>query len=209
MPKNGAAVAIQHGAAQRSGGLLGAIERRVVLKGTAPIMFDQYAGDNKTKLDVSQKLYLSKDGTITMPAMNISSFLSSENTMSAPRRLLGKNAKATAQACLSYVSIAPFAIPFLRDDKPIKFGVLVNDTDAKSGVYVHRCVARLKGGIPNPKERPVLPLPWSLEFKITIQPNKGELKEEQVLMLFREGGMALGLGTYRGVFGKFEVGVWE
>ena len=69
-------------------------------------------------------------------------------------------------------------------------------------------MARLDKGIPNPKERPVLPLPWALEFDLTIFPNK-EIKEQEIKNLLTEGGQAIGLGTFRGVYGKFAVDKWE
>lgn len=63
-------------------------------------------------------------------------------------------------------------------------------------------------GIPNSKERPVLPLEWSLQFNFQLVPNK-EIQEQEILNLFEDGGRALGLGTFRGVFGKFIVNTWE
>jgi hypothetical protein len=109
---------------------------------------------------------------------------------------------------LSFVSIREQFIPFLRSGKPIAFGKLENDLDEKSGVYIHYSVARLDKGIPNPKVRPVLPLDWSLEFTLDFFPNR-EIKEQDVLNLFEEGGRAIGLGTFRGVFGKFRIDRWE
>lgn len=186
--------------------------RAVTLDGTAPIMFDRYAGDNKTKLEPWQKLYLDpKDGaSLVLPSLNIVSFLSAHNTNSAPKRLLDKrHYKDVANACLSFVTIEPDLIHFLRDGKPIRFGRLdENDVDPESGVYLHRSVARIEKGVPNPKIRPVLPLPWSLKFDLTIWPNE-EIQEQQVLNLFEAGGRAIGLGTFRGVFGKFVVAAWD
>lgn len=188
------------------------IRRHVVLDGLRDIMFDRYAGDNATKLNVEQKLYLSpSDGSpvIGLPAANIMSFLSAHNTNSAPKRLRDKRKyKDIANACLSFIDIEQQFIPFRRDGKPIIFGTIENDKDPLSGVYVHRSVARLDKGIPNPKVRPVLPAPWSLEFDLAIYPNS-EIQEQEVMNLFAEGGIALGLGTFRGVFGKFKVAVWE
>jgi hypothetical protein len=40
-----------------------------------------------------------------------------------------------------------------------------------------------------------------------ILPNR-EIKEQDILNLFEEGGRALGLGTFRGVFGKFRIESW-
>ncbi len=188
------------------------IKRRVVLCGVKDIMFDRYAGDNNTKLEPHQKLYLqpgSELPAIGLPAANIMSFLSAHNTNSAPKRLRDKRKyKDIANACLSFLDIEETFIPLLRDGTPIKFGSFENDKDALSGAYIHRSVARLDKGIPNPKVRPVIPLPWSIAFTLTFYPNK-EIQEQEVLNLFEDGGMALGLGTFRGVFGKFRVQTWE
>ncbi len=187
------------------------IKRNLTLCGTQDIMFDRYAGDNNTKLEPWQKLYLQPGDSraIGLPALNIMSFLSGHNTNSAPKRLRDKRKfKDIANACLSFVSIEPHFIPFLRNGSPISFGKFEHDVDPVSECYIHYAVARLKDGIPNPKIRPVLPLPWELKFKLTIYPNK-EIKEQEILNLFEEGGRALGLGTFRGVYGKFLVTEWE
>ena len=174
-------------------------------------MFDRYAGDNKTKLEPWQKLYLKPDGSrvIGLPTLNIMSFLTAHNTNSAPKRLRDKRQyKDIANACLSFISITPSFVPFMRDGKEIVFGSFSQDVDKESGVYVHRAVARLDKGIPNPKERPVLPVDWSLSFQLQLFPNK-EIQEQEIINLFDEGGRALGLGTFRGVFGKFRVENWD
>jgi len=188
------------------------VKRNVRLSGMTEIMFDRYAGDNNTKLEPGQKLYLSpgESPVIGLPALNIMSLLSAHNTNSAPKRLRDKRKyKDIANACLSFVSIGPSFLPFKRDGKPIVFGGLGRDErDPLSGVYVHRSVARLDKGIPNPKVRPVLPLPWDLEFEFTMFPNR-EIKEQDIVNLLEEAGRAIGLGTYRGVFGKYIITQWE
>jgi hypothetical protein len=187
------------------------ITRKVVLCGTKDVMFDRYAGDNHTRLEPWQKLYLEPGDTrvIGLPAANIMSFLSAHNTNSAPKRLRDKRKyKDICNACLSFVSIEPDFIPLLRNEEPIRFGQLDGERDPESGVYIHRCVARLDKGIPNPKERPVVPLPWSIAFNLTITPNR-EVQEQDILNLIEEGGRAIGFGTYRGVFGKFFVQSWD
>jgi hypothetical protein len=187
------------------------ITREVVLCGTRDIMFDRYAGDNDTKLEPWQKLYLEpgESRVIGLPAVNIMSFLSAHNTNSAPKRLRDKRKyKDICNACLSFVEIDPQFIPFVRDAKPVVFGKLDGDVDKLSGCFVHYSVARLDKGIPNPKRRIVLPLPWTLAFKLTIHPNK-EIQEQEILNLFEDGGRALGLGTFRGLYGKFIVESWE
>jgi hypothetical protein len=184
--------------------------RKVTISGITPIMFDRYPGDNDTKLEPWQKLYY-RLGTkeLCLPKANVMSFLSAQNTDSAPKRILdNRKYKVFALACASYVLISPDEIPFMRDGKPIEFGRFENEVDPVSGVWVKRDVARLEKGVPNPKVRPVLPLPWSLEFAITLYPNK-TIQEQQLLNVMQEGGICLGLGTWRGQYGKFEITNWE
>lgn len=191
---------------------LDTVSRIVELEGITPIMFDRYPGDNGTKLEWHQKVYL-KGSTLVLPAANIVSFLSSHNTNSAPKRLRDvRKYKAIANSCLSftmtYAEDGSMDIPFIRNGVQVEMGVPKDDRDEVSGLWLHRSVARLEKGIPNPKERPVLPLPWGLRFKLDIFPNK-EIKEQEIRNLFEEGGIAIGLGTYRGVFGKFRIVRWD
>src|SRR3990167_3072136 len=97
------------------------IERTVCLTGIMDVMFDRYPGDNSTKLDWHQKVYL-VPGTarLCLPALNIVSLLSAHNTNSAPKRLRDKRKyKDIANACLSFVMVAApdggQYLPFLRD----------------------------------------------------------------------------------------------
>lgn len=187
------------------------VSRTVRLRGITDVMFDRYPGDNDTKLEPWQKLYLGGESgrTIMLPSANLISFLSAQNTDSAPKRLLDpRKYKAFALACGSFVTIGPRMIPFLRDDQPIEFGKFVGDEDPESKVYIDRRVARLEKGIPNPKVRPVLPLPWDIEFTLTLLPNR-QIQEQQLLNIFTEGMICLGIGTFRGQFGKADVVLWE
>lgn len=189
--------------------------RKVQIDGVMPLLFDRYAGDNDTKLTEAQKLYFDRDGkTIVMPSSNLMSFLSAKNTDSAPKRLLdSRKYKKFTEACASFVIISSLDgsenIPILRDGKPIVFsGFGPDETCPTSGVYIRRDVARLEKGIPNPKSRPVLPLSWSLVFKIEIFPNQ-LIQEQQIKNVLEQGGIAVGIGTWRGRFGKFVVSRWE
>jgi hypothetical protein len=193
------------------------MSRQVRLRGLTDIMFDRYPGDNDTKLEPWQKLYLAgEEGrTICLPSANIMSFLSAQNTDSAPKRLLdSRTYKRFCFACGSFVTIGPAMIPFLRDGEPVKFGKIDGKTedgylcDTTSGVYIRLDTARLEKGIPNPKVRPVLPLPWELRFTLTLWPNR-QIQEQQLLNIFTEGLIMLGLGTWRGQFGKAEIALWE
>ena len=184
--------------------------RQITISGLTPIMFDRYPGDNDTKLEPWQKLYFRR-GTkeLVLPSANIMSFLSAQNTDSAPKRLLdSRKYKTFCLACASYCLIAPDEIPFTRSGKIVEFGRLEGDEDKSSGVFVKRDVARLEKGVPNPKVRPVLPMPWELSFSLTLYPTR-IIQEQQLLNVFTEGGICLGLGTWRGQFGKFEVTRWD
>ena len=183
------------------------IARKIVLRGTRPIMFDRYAGDNKTKLPPEEKFYFDGDGkSLIMPAINLLSFLGAQNNDSASKLVYGKAYKAIAKACYGFVNIEPFEIPLLREGKPIVF----KGFDKTKGVYADdKYVPRVKGGIPQPTSRPVVELPWELEFTITLLPNEEGLNESALRTLFDRGGLAIGLGTFRGAFGKFVIDKWE
>ena len=87
-------------------------------------------------------------------------------------------------------------------------GEFNQDRDPLSGLYKAVHVARLDKGIPNPKERPVLPLPWSLNFFLEYLAND-DVKLSEIQDLFVRGGQTVGFGTFRPAYGKFEVAGWE
>lgn len=193
------------------------VVRTVTIQGLTPIMFDRYAGDNDTQLTPSQKLYYAEDGrTLVIPSMNLMSFLSAKNTDSAPKRLLdSRKYKKFTEACASFVMIdAPGDeysenLVLTRNGEPIQFDKFGDDDICPlSGVWIHRSVARLEKGIPNPKVRPMLDLPWALTFRLTLFPND-QIQEQQLKNIFERGGIAVGIGTWRGRFGKFAVTQWE
>ena len=189
----------------------GRMRRQVTLTGRSPIMFDRYAGDNKTDLPVAQRVYQARNGGLVIPSGNVLSFLCAKNTTSAPKRFMDKRKyKDTCDAIQSYCSIEPFDIPLCRDGKQIMFDGKfdADDRNEAAGMYIHRSVARLDKGIPNPKVRPVVDLPWEIQFTLSLFDND-EVSETEIKNFFIRGGMALGLGTFRGTFGKFEVTGWE
>lgn len=174
----------------------------VTLCGLTPILFDRYSGNNKEQLAVMDKIYLDGDYLI-IPSINIMSFLSAQNTESAPQRVIGRGYKEVAKAAQSFVTITPYSIPFLRDERPIKL--------SEADIKVHFAIAKIMKGklaVPNPKERPMLDLPWSLKFTVDLLETP-ELNENLLRKLFEKGGIAIGLGTFRGVFGKFKVDEWD
>jgi hypothetical protein len=178
----------------------------VTLTGTRPIIFDRYAGSNDTKLQWWEKVYLIPGTrTLSIPSLNLMSFFSAHNTNSAPKRLRDKRKyKDIANACLAFLTIDPEWIPITRHGQQIDLGTPGDQKDEQSGLYRRFDVARLDKGIPNPKDRAVLPMPWELKFEMRLQRNQ-EIQEAEIKNLLIEGGQAIGIGTFRGVFGKFTV----
>lgn len=171
----------------------------VELKGLRPLMFDRYAGDNSTQLPIAEKVYLDGQGRLTIPSVNLYSLLCAENSKSVCRQFFGKAGKTIALGIASYTTIEPFDIPILDgNENPITWSGKFNGQ-----IYVHKSVARVKGGIPNPKERPTLALPWSICFEVRYIDNK-YCTMENLRQAFSMGG-TLGLGTFRPFFGRYEL----
>ena len=182
------------------------ITRNVLLNGLTPMMFDRYPGGNDIELKAEEKFYFMEDGkTIALPALNIHSFLSATNTRSACRIVYEtREYKEKAYAMLSYVlNISPELIPITRNGVPIRF-----EGFGKNGIELHRGKTMLKNGIPKPWDRPFVKTPWQLQFSIMLARNE-DVDESELRSLFEQGGLALGLGTYRGVYGKFELAEWK
>lgn len=123
--------------------------------------------------------------------------LCAENTKSVTRQFFGKNGKTVGLGIASYTNINPYEIPIMDDKEWILFDGF------EDKFYVDKRVARLKNGIPNPKERPALKLPWSLEFEVTYIDNI-YCTLENLRQAFAMGG-TLGLGTFRPFFGRYEL----
>ena len=171
------------------------------LRGIRPLMFDRYAGDNNTKLPANEKMYLSDGGQLMIPALNLFSLLAAENTKSVCNQFFGKQSKSVGLGIKSYVNVDPFEIPLMDDNGPIVF------TGFNAQIYVLKHVARLAKGVPNPKERPVVALPWHLDFQVQYIENS-LCTLENLRQAFTMGGI-LGLGTFRPFFGKYELVTWQ
>ena len=174
---------------------------QVQLVGLRPMMFDRYAGDNATQLPPEEKLYLDPQRRLMMPAINLFSLLVAENSKSVCRQFFGKTGKTIALGIQSYCNIEPFEIPIMDDDGPITF----HGFNGK--VSLHKSVARLAKGIPNPKARPLLALPWSVAFTVEYEENK-YCSLENLRQAFTMGG-TLGLGTFRPMFGRYRLTGWQ
>lgn len=173
----------------------------VQLSGLRPLMFDRYPGDNNTQLPTDEKMYLDPNLHLTLPAINLLSLLCAENGKSVCRQFFGKNGKNIALGIASYVSITPFDIPIYDDSGPIVY------KGWNEQIYISKHVARLAKGIPNPKVRPTIALPWSLRFQMDYLENK-YCTIENLRNAVTMGGI-LGLGTFRPFFGRYDVTEWE
>lgn len=173
----------------------------VRLNGIRPLMFDRYAGDNDTNLSVEEKMYLADNRQLIMPALNVLSLLAAENGKSVAKVFFGKNWRNIALGISSYTNVEPFEIPILDSNGPIHF------QGFNAQIFRHKSVARLAKGIPNPKDRPCLVLPWHIEFDIEYQENK-LCTLENLRSAITMGG-TLGLGTFRPYFGRYELVGWE
>lgn len=169
------------------------------LTGTRPIMFDRYPGDNSTKLPVEQKLNLDESGGVVVPAINLMSMLAAENTKSAIKMFINpKSAGPIRNAVNSFFNIDEVDIPLMTGDRQITLA-----QDWGSLITVHRSVARMAKGIPNPKERPMVSRPWHLEFTCEFIESP-ELSLIALRSLFDQS-RRIGLGTFRPIFGQFSV----
>lgn len=174
---------------------------RTRFNGIRPLMFARYAGDNNTQLTPAEKMYLNADRQLIMPALNLYSLLTATNTKSVAGQFFGRNGKNIALGIASYTNITPFDVPINDNNGPIQFNGFSDQ------ITVHKSVARLKGGIPNPQDRPLVALPWWIEFEIEYQENK--LCTLENLRYACTMGGTLGLGTFRPFFGRYELVRWE
>lgn len=178
---------------------------KAVLRGTRPIMFDRYGGDNNTKLPVQEKAYTDESGRLGIPVLNIYSMLSAENTPSVAKRFHGKQARNMALGIQSFVDI--------QSNGPDPYFCILTDeqgNEYKSGdekIIIMHHVARLAKGVPNPKERPVLPQGWSISIVINHQHNQF-VSLPNLKNMFEQGGI-LGLGTFRPIFGRYIIETWD
>lgn len=173
----------------------------VQLTGLRPLMFDRYAGDNNTKLQPHEMMYLDGQQHLTIPALNLYSMLCAVNTKSVCRQFFGKAGATIGLGIAGYTTIEPFEILIHDDAGPIGFH------GYNGQIYIHNAVARLAKGIPNPKSRPTLKLPWHLDFTVNYSDNK-YCTLENLRQAFTLGG-SLGLGTFRPFFGTYELTQWE
>jgi hypothetical protein len=166
-------------------------------------MFDQFKGQES--LPPEQKLYLSA-GTqnVILPSSNMEGFLASKSPPTSCLRAFVSNKEWNQihGEIRGNVSILETEIPFTADGKPVVFdswnGQIIKDERMARPSKTARVMAT----------RPVLRLPWELEFTMVILENE-TVKEAKLKDWFVRGGYSVGLCANRPTFGKFEVTEWD
>lgn len=175
----------------------------VTLVGITGVMFDPFRGQEKDTKPPETKFYFGEGDIISMPSENIYAFLFSENPAGCAKSIEGKGYREYARFGHANIIIEPWLIPFTRDGEPIKF----TGFDDKS-CYISEFAPRTKLGSlsikQNIKQRPVLLTPWELKFTVNMIKNT-KINRDRLFNWFTQGGMIVGLGTYRPRFGRFAV----
>jgi hypothetical protein len=180
----------------------------VTLEGLSDIMFDRFFDHSGEDRPPERKLYLNDAGEVVLPAECIYSFLFRDMAPVGVIRFVEKRgAKDYIALGQAHLSIEPTLIPFLDEKgkaiKFTKFGpgtkFMVNDWSAG--------ITKLNGGKVIKQEvrkRPILRLPWLLEFSINLFPND-KVTPDKLQSWFETGGLVTALGTYRPRHGRFMV----
>lgn len=177
----------------------------IKVKGLTDIMFDRFYDQSKTKRPPEAKMYIN-DGIISFPSMNIRAFLTSQRNGGCVRVFEGKNWADYYRVCQSFVRIEDCLIPFLdENEQPIKFD------DFKEKTFIYTCNVLVGHGQNVSRQtisRPVLKLPWFLEFQIILFENE-LIKLEKLKEYFQRGGKLIGFGNGRPQVGQFEIIKWD
>jgi hypothetical protein len=109
-----------------------------------------------------------------------------------------KDWKTRGPEVVGNVNVEPVRIPFLNDNEPITF-----DGKWSDKVYIDERMARPSATARVVARRPVIDIPWILEFALTI--NETEfVTVARIKDWFTRGGISVGIGAYRPMFGRFE-----
>lgn len=180
---------------------------RVVLEGLSDIMFDRFIDHSQEVRPPEQKIYLNEKGEVVLPAENMSAFYFGENPSGCAKWFEGKKGKDYIRMGMSHVFFGPTLLPFQVDGKPIAFNGFENGRFS-----IYWASGRTKKGTLSIKQemkaRPLMKLPWELEFLATIIKNS-YIDETKLHNWTLMGGMQIAVGTYRPRFGRFGIKSWE
>lgn len=180
----------------------------VRLTGVSDIMFDRFIDYSTEKRPPEQKLYLYGENEIVLPRENIEAFLFGQDPKGCALTFEGKRGKDYARMGMSHVFIDEAVIPFLDGKgKPVIFSGFTGGS-----LWLHHGSGRTKKGSLSikgeAKDRPVLKMPWSLDFTFSIIKNN-LIDETKLFNWLTVGGMQVALGTYRPRWGRFVVEKFE
>jgi len=183
--------------------------------GLADMQMDHYFGAAQDPNNLDDKMYLDESGGLCMPAENIlhmfyGTFYASAINL-VEKKMEWKKAAWEAKALMF---IEPNMVPILRDGEQVihkgwkktKSGRL---HDPEAGIWLDDSLPRVKGGVvagDQGKLRPTLKKPWAMRFNIRVIEEEGSpVTVERIEKWLETGGMKIGIGTHRPVYGRFEV----
>jgi len=199
----------------------------VTFEGTKPILFDRLVRNydqSKVIQDLEnhpeKRFYMQEDGTLFIPDEFLYAHLTAKfNTSCVTRfgpqgRAKAGERKEQAENILSFMTLSPTEMVLKRNGKPIKFGKWNSngrDSLSLATQYFAKPVIEMAKSklVPNPKTRPLLPLPWEFSFEIILYPNSGYIEPKLLHFYFELGGQSIGLGSYRPRFGTYKIKNWE
>lgn len=189
-------------------------QMEIILRGIIDIMFDRrfiISEGGEENIEPAQKFYFKEviekeedKFVIGLPAENIREHLFSLTRDSVVKYIKKREYKDFCRIGRSSVFIRPLFIPFLdENDNEIKF----TGFDNKKFYVVKKSGITAKGPHIIPlqvKERPVMTPPWRLRFNVEIIENT-KINPDEIIYYFKTGGRHIGLGTFRPVYGLYEI----
>ena len=190
----------------------------VSIVGLADLQFDHYYGAEQDPHDLDDKMYLDENGGLCIPSENVAHMFFGTFYASAINLVEKKMEwKKIAWQARALMAIEPNMIPILRDQKQIvhkKWSKMKSGRrhDPDAGLWIDNSLPRVKGGVvggDQTKLRPTLKKPWSMDFQIrVIEEDASPVTVEKVKRWLETGGLKVGIGTHRPVYGRFVVTRW-
>lgn len=193
-------------------GIAGWESFKVHVEGVSGVMFNRFI-DMTSEHTPDEKMHLELvDGKklLCWPSENVMSFLGARSGgKSCAAKFMGKKAGPYYDAVLASVVIEPEYIPITKEGKRVEFHGWRDEEDKASGLKIahHKAiVVKNKALIPVPQARPVLALPWEMDFSVSwFSANEAKITRALLEDWFMRGGLAVGFGSYRPRFGRFLV----
>lgn len=178
----------------------------VTLSGIVAAKFNKYA--NREEVPPEQKFYIGKGNVIGCPDENLFSFLAGDIFPGCAKSFEGRKSKGFIRAIYAYLAFSSEFIPLENEKGPIVF----NGFNGDGTIYVDESAPVIGTGTKGVKDmiikRPVLKIPWMLNFQITLFDND-TLKENRLHNWFDRGGLEIGLFNHRPRYGRFAVTDWN